>query len=135
MAKSMSSPKVLTNATVTSIYGGKWEKVGISHTKGNKMVTIIKDEDLTMVASSVRPDSKKRIVLPKAVVGEGITYHVYVNNLGQIILDPQVTIPASEAWVFRNKDILASIDKGMTESINGKVIKRGSFAKHVKNAP
>ena len=99
------------------------------------MATIIKDTDLTRVADSVKPDTKKRVLLPSALVEEGITYHIYINNSGQIILDPQVTISASELWVFENKDILASIDKGMAESAKGQVIKRGSFAKYVKNAP
>ncbi len=96
------------------------------------MVTI-KDTKLTMVAKGVTPDAKRRVLLPKTIVQEGIIYHIYHNSAGQILLDPQVTIPASELWVFENKDILASIDKGMTESANGQVIKRGSFAKYVKN--
>ncbi len=99
------------------------------------MVTIIKNTELTRVAEGVKPDTKRRVVLPKTLVKEGITYHIYTNSEGQIILDPQVTIPASELWVFENKDILASIDKGMAESADGQVIKRGSFAKYVKNAP
>jgi len=98
------------------------------------MATLIKDENYTRVAEGIRPDSKRRVLLPKTLVREGITYHIYTNSFGQIILDPQVTIPASELWVFENKDILASIDKGMAESANGQVIKRGSFAKYVKNA-
>jgi hypothetical protein len=81
------------------------------------------------------PDSRKRVVLPKAVVQEGITYLVYCNSLGQIILDPQASIPASELWVFENKDILASIDRGIRESLNGKTVNRGSFAEHVNDAP
>ena len=97
------------------------------------MVNIIKGEDLTRIAESVKPDNKKRVLLPKSLVKEGITYHIYTNSSGQIILDPQVTIPASELWVFENKDVLASIDKGMIESVNGQVIKRGSFAKYVKD--
>ena len=55
-----------------------------------------------MVAASVKPDAKKRVVLPKALVEEGITYHIYTNKFGQIVLDPQVTIPASELWLFKN---------------------------------
>ena len=98
------------------------------------MVTIIKDENLTRVAESVKVDSRKRVILPKVLVREGVTYHIYVSNDGLIILEPQITIPASEAWVFENKDILASIDKGMAESANGQVIKRGSFARYVKDA-
>ena len=96
------------------------------------MATIIKDTDLTMVASSVKPDAKKRVVLPKALVEEGITYHIYINKFGQIVLDPQVTIPASELWLFENKEALASVDRGMAETTR---INRGSFAKYVKNAP
>ena len=92
----------------------------------------IKDTDLTMVAKSVRPDSKKRVVLPKALVREDISYHIYSNSVGQIILDPQVTIPESELWLFENKDLLALVDRGMLE---GQAINRGSFAKYVKDVP
>ena len=99
------------------------------------MVTILKNSELTRVAESVKPDTKKRVILPKALVREGITYHIYSNSYGQIILDPQVTIPASELWLFENKEALASVDRGIAESMNGQVINRGSFAKYVKDAP
>lgn len=99
------------------------------------MATIIKDQNLVRVGKPVTPDSRKRVVLPKTVVQEGIAYFVYHNSLGQIILDPQASIPASELWVFENKDVLASIDRGIRESLNGKTIDRGSFAKQVNDAP
>lgn len=95
------------------------------------MGTILKDTEL--VAKNVKPDSKKRVVLPNSLVDKDVVYHIYRNDLGQIILDPQVTIPASELWVFEDKNILASLDKAMFESLNGQVVKRGSFAKYVKN--
>jgi hypothetical protein len=98
------------------------------------MTNIIKDEDFQRVAESVKPDSKKRVVIAKAHIQEGITYHIYGNSMGQILLDPQVTIPASELWLFENKEALASVDKGMAESMNGQVTKRGSFTKYVKDA-
>jgi len=96
------------------------------------MGTVIKDRNLVRAGKPVTPDSRKRVVLPKAVVREGVTYYVYHNSIGQIILDPQVSIPASELWVFENKDILASIDRGMRQSLVGKTIDRGSFAKRAK---
>lgn len=99
------------------------------------MVTILRDAELTMVAGSVRPDAKRRVVLPNILVQEGIIYHIYRNRAGQILLDPQVTIPASELWLFENKDALASVHKGIVESDKRQVIKRGSFAKFVKDAP
>lgn len=95
------------------------------------MVNIIKDTDYTRIAGSVKPDTKKRVVLPKTLVQEGIIYHIWHNSAGQILLDPQVTIPASELWLFKNKKALAMIDRGMSEE---QLINRGSFAKYVKDA-
>ena len=85
------------------------------------MKDIIKDSDFKRVAESVKPDAKKRVVLPRLTDREGITYHMYSNSLGQIILDPQVTIPASEAWLFENPEAMASVKKGLKEAALGKV--------------
>ncbi len=98
------------------------------------MGTIIKDEKLIKIADSVKPDAKRRLYLPKVLLREGITYHIYANSVGQIVLDPQITISASEAWLFENKTALASVDKGMTELANGQLIDRGSFARYTKDA-
>ena len=87
------------------------------------MVTIIRDTDLTRIPGSVKPDSKKRVVLPSFLVREDIIYHVYSNSVGQIVLDPQVTIPASEAWLFNNPDALASVRRGLSDAARGKVSK------------
>ncbi len=99
------------------------------------MATIIKDTDFTGIAKSVKPDLKRRVVLPPDLVREGVIYHIYFNSIGQIVLDPQVTIPASEVWLFKDKHALASVDMGMAESNKGQVINRGSFAKYAKDAP
>ena len=99
------------------------------------MATVVRDQNLVRVGKPVMPDSRKRVVLPKTVVREGVTYFIYHNSLGQIVLDPQASIPASELWVFENKDVLASIDRGMRESLGGKTISRGSSAKRANDAP
>ena len=87
------------------------------------MVTIIKDAKLIKIAESVRPDAKKRVVLPKALVQEGVIYHIYSNSAGQIVLDPQVTILASEAWLFNNPEALASFRRGLDDAAHGRVSK------------
>jgi len=84
---------------------------------------IIKDTDFQRVAESVKPDAKKRVVLPRISVPEGVTYHIYSNSLGQIVLDPQVTISASEAWLFNNPDALASVRRGLSDAAQGRVSK------------
>jgi hypothetical protein len=87
------------------------------------MAVIIKDKKFIRVAESVKPDAKKRVVLPKPPVQEGVTYHIYSNSIGQIILDPQVTIPASEAWLFNNPDALASVQRGLSDAAQGRLTK------------
>jgi hypothetical protein len=90
------------------------------------MKTVIKDTELIKgsefqrVAEGVKPDAKKRVVLPKLQVLEGATYHIYSNSIGQIVLDPQVTIPASEAWLFNNPDALASVRRGLADAAQGR---------------
>ncbi len=84
---------------------------------------IIKDTDFKKVADSVKPDAKKRITLQRVEVREGTTYHIYSNSIGQIVLDPQVTIPASEAWLFNNPDAIASVRRGLSDASQGKVSK------------
>jgi hypothetical protein len=84
---------------------------------------IIKDTTFQKVAESVKPDAKKRVVLPRSQVREGVTYHIYSNSLGQIVLDPQVTIPASEAWLFKNPEALTSVRRGLSDAANDRVLK------------
>ncbi len=84
---------------------------------------IIRDLQITRIGDSVKPDSKKRVVLPTALVRENVIYHVYHTRSGQIILDPQVTIPASEAWLFKNPEALKSVRRGISNVKHGKVSK------------
>jgi hypothetical protein len=84
---------------------------------------VIKDLNFTKIADSVKPDAKKRVVLHGILLEEGISYHIYRNNFGQIVLDPQVTIPASELWLFKNKKAFSSVMGGLMDASQGKVSK------------
>jgi hypothetical protein len=94
--------------------------------------TVVKDQKFQIVASGLSPDSKKRVSLSKALADAGVTFNIYVNKLGQIILDPQKTIPAHEAWIFEDKKILASIKRGLKQAAAGKTKSLGSFARHAE---
>jgi hypothetical protein len=115
-------------------YSPRFYYNGILSWKAGFVETIIRDEKFIKIADSVKPDAKRRLYLPKTLIREGVTYHIYANALGQIVLDPQITIPASEAWLFENKAALASVDRGMTESAKGQVIDKGSFSGYSKDA-
>ncbi len=87
------------------------------------MATIIRDTDFEKVADSVKPDAKRRVVLQKVQTQEGVSYHIYRNSMGQILLDPQVTIPAAEIWLFNNQKALASVRRGLSDAARGRVSK------------
>lgn len=84
------------------------------------MATIIKDPNFKGIGKSVKLDSRKRVILPISP-REGITYRIYTNSVGQIVLDPQVTIPASEVWLFNNPDALALVQQGLSDAAEGRV--------------
>jgi hypothetical protein len=83
-----------------------------------------------LIARDVRPDSRKRVALGRALDHlEDASFNVYRDEAGRIILDPQVSIPASEAWLFRNRKALDSVRRGLEEAAEGKAASAGSFAK------
>ena len=83
--------------------------------------TIVRDFDFEILAEGVKPDAKNRVNLHAVKALEGVTYHVYRNRLGQIVLDPQVSIPAAEAWLFKDPEALASVRRGLSQAKRGKV--------------
>ena len=91
---------------------------------------IIKNQQFEIVAQGMAPDGKKRLSLSKALADVGVTFNIYVNKLGQIVLDPQKTVPAHETWVFKNKPALASLKRGLKQVATARGEYLGSFAKH-----
>jgi hypothetical protein len=92
---------------------------------------VIKNADFELVTEFAQPDAKKRLSLGEAARG-ATAFNIYRNRLGQLILDPVKTIPASEMWLYENAEALASVKQGLRESAEGKSVYRGSFAKHVE---
>jgi len=81
---------------------------------------------------TVRPDSKGRITLGK-LAREFSGYTLKESADGTILLEPLVELPAREAWLFKNKEALASVEKGLKQSSKGKTKSLGSFSKHLKD--
>ena len=51
------------------------------------------------------------------------SYQVFVGKSGDILLRPAVSIPSSEAWVYRNPEVIGKIRKGLLEAGASKVEK------------
>jgi len=90
--------------------------------------TIIRNFEFELVSEFAQPDAKKRLSLGEALRG-ATAYNIYRNPLGQLILDPVKTVPASEMWLYENAEALASVKQGLRESAQGKSVDRGSFAR------
>ena len=71
-------------------------------------------------------DSKHRITL-----GDKLTkalgkrrnvdaYMMFIGREGDILLRPAVSIPSSEAWIYRNPKVIGSVRKGLEEAREGK---------------
>jgi hypothetical protein len=95
------------------------------------MSQVIKDSEFELLTATQKPDAKQRLSIGRAMA-KGVSYDIYRNRLGQIVLDPVVTIPASELWLFKNKKALASVKRGLEDSAAGRTRNLGSFAKFAK---
>jgi hypothetical protein len=84
---------------------------------------IIKNNKFRKIATNVKPDVKNRIVLSKVVIAEDVTYHLYCNEIGQIILDPHISVPVSEIWLYKNPQAREAVTTGLREAAEGKVLK------------
>lgn len=69
------------------------------------------------------PDSKNRVVLTPALSnGEHVDgFNIFLNDSGEIKLEPVVKIPAKEAWLYKNPEALASVDRGIKNALAGRV--------------
>jgi hypothetical protein len=97
------------------------------------MGEVIKDGDFELVTEYQRADAKKRVSLGQAVGEAGAAYSVYRNRLGQIVLDPVKAVPVHEAWLFDNKEALASVRRGLADSAAGRTQDLGSFVHHAED--
>jgi hypothetical protein len=57
-----------------------------------------------------------------------LRFVIYTNDVGQILLSPEIGVPLHEAWLYKNPEALAGVRKGLQDAAEGKVHKLGSFA-------
>jgi len=71
----------------------------------------------------VNLDSRNRIPLTR-ILGDctAKTFDMYWEG-DKLILVPLIQIPESEAWIYKNKAALASLERGLKDAAEGKVKK------------
>jgi hypothetical protein len=56
------------------------------------MGIFVKDTHFELINELIKPDAKKRLSLGSAAAQAGVTYNIYRNQIGQIMLDPVKTV-------------------------------------------
>lgn len=93
---------------------------------------ILKDAEFEEIAET-RVDSKHRVALGRSIPSQVTSFKVYRNAHGQVILDPMVSLPAHEAWLFKNKRASALVQQGLEDAQRGRLVKsKEDFSRYVK---
>ena len=88
--------------------------------------SMLADGNFTFIGEA-RTDSKKRVVLRGNVSKH---YMAYVNEAGQILLEPMVLLPARQARRSKDPALIAALRESVQQAREGKLVKMPSLAKH-----
>ncbi len=84
-------------------------------------------------------DSKKRITLKEKVIKEPPlgnmeidAFEILIGSEGDILLRPLANIPSKELWVHQNPEIRESVQRGIQDVKEGRVVKVKNLDKFFK---
>jgi hypothetical protein len=95
-------------------------------------------KDRFEVVGEVTVDDRNRISLTKALESikglfqnaEGLRFVIQVNEVGQLLLSPVISVPLHEAWLYKNPTALAKVARGLAQANNLEMKDLGSFEKY-----
>ena len=76
----------------------------------------------------VSADAQGRVTL--GPIARNKSYSVEQKEDGQIVLTPFLAIPEREAWLCKNPEALAAVQRGLEDAAAGRVSYVGSFAQY-----
>lgn len=76
-------------------------------------------------------DERGRLAMGKTGVRKDDRYAIAVNDEGQILLTPLVSIPRRELIVWENELLRESLARGLAEAAAGDTVSLGSFADYL----
>ena len=101
--------------------------------------TIHVDEDFINVDTRSL-DSKHRITLNDKAIKNPLfknkkinSFQILVGKHGDILLRPSISIPAREAWIYENPQIIKTLRQGLKEAKEGKITKVTNLKKFLKD--
>ena len=79
-------------------------------------------------------DERGRLPMGKSGVCKDDRYAVAVNDDGQILLTPLVSIPQRKLIVWEDQLLRESLARGLAEAAAGETVDLGSFAEYLDDA-
>ena len=76
---------------------------------------------ITLVKEGLKVGNKDRISLGKLLRNVS-SVDIFRDEIGNLILQPKVELPAHEVWLYKNPQALMSVQRGLKQAKNGKVI-------------
>ena len=101
-----------------------------------KLATLLSDHFEQI--GEVRLDERRRVSLAKVLdrlkggpLGEAVDFSISVNEMGQVLLSPEVKVPAHQLWLYKNPEAFTLVLKGLAQVGNREKLKDlGSFEKY-----
>lgn len=84
--------------------------------------TLLRIDDEFQEIGTKTIDDRNRITLGDLFRGYK-RVRLYKNDLGELLLQPTVEIPASELWLFQNREALKTVQMGLKDASGGKIVK------------
>lgn len=83
---------------------------------------ILKVDDEFQEIGTRTIDDRNRLTLGEFMKGSK-RVRLYMNERGELFLQPVAEIPASELWLFQNRGAIESVKKGLKDAAEGRVSK------------
>jgi hypothetical protein len=84
-------------------------------------------------AGEVSADERARIAFGKTGVRKNDRYAIAVNDDGEILLTPLVSIPRRELIVWENAELRASLARGLAQSAANETVDLGDFTQYIED--
>ena len=84
--------------------------------------TVLRIDDEFQEIGTKTIDDRNRLTLGDLFRGYK-RVRLYRNDRGELFLQPTVEIPASELWLFQNKEALEAVQTGLEDASEGKIVK------------
>ena len=83
--------------------------------------TVIRIDDDFQEIGTKTIDDRNRLTLGDLFKGYK-RVRLYRNDRGELFLQPTVEIPASELWLFQNREALKAVQTGLKDTCVGKIV-------------